>query len=164
MKMERRMSDNTAADVPDDLRPQPEHPFRLLLTTVCVIVIADALFELSALFRPIMSTNIEALLNEGFLLLVVLPLVYFTLFRPMNRIIRQYRSTLGEVKTLRGLILICAECKKIRTDAQSWVQIESYVAKHTEATFSHGFCDDCIRKLYPEDADHIFQKRNARSV
>jgi hypothetical protein len=57
---------------------------------------------------------------------------------------------LSEIKRLRGILPICAECKKIRDDAGYWHQVELYVREHTEAEFSHSMCPDCVRKLYPE--------------
>lgn len=59
----------------------------------------------------------------------------------------------AEIRTLRGLIPICASCKKIRNDAGLWQQIESYIRDHSEAEFTHSFCPDCMRKNYPEYKD-----------
>jgi PAS domain S-box-containing protein len=55
-----------------------------------------------------------------------------------------------DIKTLRGILPICAACKKIRDDAGYWHQVEEYVHAHTEADFSHGICPECIASLYPE--------------
>jgi len=55
-----------------------------------------------------------------------------------------------EVKVLKGIIPICAACKKIRDDKGYWTQVESYIRSHSEAEFSHGLCPDCVKKLYPE--------------
>lgn len=60
------------------------------------------------------------------------------------------QSALAEVKTLRGIIPICAYCKKIRDDQGYWNQVEAYVARHTEADFSHGVCPSCAKKHYPD--------------
>jgi hypothetical protein len=57
---------------------------------------------------------------------------------------------LDEVKTLKGIIPICASCKKIRDDSGYWNQIELYIKEHSEADFSHSICPDCARKLYPD--------------
>ena len=59
------------------------------------------------------------------------------------------QKALKEVKVLRGLIPICASCKKIRNDGGFWQQLEEYLGEHSEAEFSHGLCQPCIRKLYP---------------
>ena len=56
------------------------------------------------------------------------------------------QKALDEVKTLRGLLPICAWCKKIRADDGDWADLESYVTKHSEATFSHGICPDCLSR------------------
>ncbi|MBL0275677.1 MAG: hypothetical protein IPQ24_06160 [Anaeromyxobacter sp.] len=57
----------------------------------------------------------------------------------------------AEVRTLRGLLPVCAWCKKVRDDAGSWEQIEAYVSRHTHAEFSHGMCPECYARHYPED-------------
>jgi DNA-binding response OmpR family regulator len=57
---------------------------------------------------------------------------------------------LAEIKTLRGIVPICASCKKIRDDAGFWQQVDVYVRDHTEAEFSHGICPECMKKLYPD--------------
>jgi methyl-accepting chemotaxis protein len=67
-----------------------------------------------------------------------------------ERLIAELRKTLGEVKTLRGFLPICASCKKIRDDHGYWQQIESYIREHSDAEFSHGLCPDCMQTLYPE--------------
>ena len=60
---------------------------------------------------------------------------------------------LADIKTLRGLLPICAWCKKVRDDGGYWNQIEEYVRKHTEAEFSHGICPDCLAKRFERGAD-----------
>lgn len=64
-------------------------------------------------------------------------------------------KAMAEVRTLSGLLPICANCKKIRDDQGYWEQIEVYLSEHSKAQFSHGICPDCLRKLYPEVADEI---------
>lgn len=56
---------------------------------------------------------------------------------------------LSELHTLRGIIPICANCKKVRTDAGEWQQVERYVHEHSAAQFSHGICPACAQLLYP---------------
>ncbi len=60
---------------------------------------------------------------------------------------------LAEVKTLRGIVPICSRCEKIRDDDGFWQRVDIYVQTHTEATFSHGLCQPCIERLYPELMD-----------
>ena len=61
----------------------------------------------------------------------------------------ELQRALKEVKVLRGLIPICASCKKVRNDGGLWQQLEEYLGEHSEAEFSHGLCQSCIKKLYP---------------
>jgi hypothetical protein len=62
---------------------------------------------------------------------------------------------MDEIKTLRGFILICASCKRIRNDEGYWEQIESYISNYSEAQFSHGCCNECAKKLYPDFVDDM---------
>lgn len=66
-----------------------------------------------------------------------------------EELIRVLQSTLEEVNTLRGIIPICASCKKIRDENGYWNQVEEYIQQHTEAAFTHGICEDCVSTLYP---------------
>lgn len=67
--------------------------------------------------------------------------------------IAELQRAMAEIKTLRGIVPICASCKKIRDDHGYWKQVEVYVREHTEAEFSHGICPGCMKKLYPELAE-----------
>jgi DNA-binding response OmpR family regulator len=67
----------------------------------------------------------------------------------LRRSNEELQMALKEVKVLRGLIPICASCKKIRNDGGFWQQLEEYLSEHSEAEFSHGLCQPCIKKLYP---------------
>lgn len=67
-----------------------------------------------------------------------------------ERNIRDLKHALDEVRTLKGLIPICATCKKIRDDKGYWNQIEAYISDHSEAEFTHGICPDCAMKLMEE--------------
>lgn len=71
-----------------------------------------------------------------------------------EKLIDDLEAALGKVKTLSGLLPICASCKKIRDDHGYWHQVESYLSHHSEAMFSHGICPECIEQLYPELRKH----------
>lgn len=64
--------------------------------------------------------------------------------------IAQLEDALAEVKTLRGIIKVCSYCGRAQRDDASWAQIEAYVQEHTEASFSHGICPECIVKVRAE--------------
>jgi hypothetical protein len=59
-------------------------------------------------------------------------------------------TALAEIRTLRGLLCICAWCKRIRDEAQSWESVERYVQNRTHASFSHGICPDCLQAQVKE--------------
>jgi hypothetical protein len=67
-----------------------------------------------------------------------------------SKTISELRKALVRVKTLSGLLPICASCKKVRDDQGYWNQIEAYIEAYSEAQFSHGICPECAEKLYPE--------------
>lgn len=64
--------------------------------------------------------------------------------------IGELQRALAEIKTLRGIVPICAWCKKIRDDEGYWSQVEVYVHDHSEADFTHGICPECMKKLDDE--------------
>ncbi len=66
------------------------------------------------------------------------------------KLIAELTVALGSIKTLRGLIPMCAWCKKIRDDKGYWEQVESFVAQHTEAEFTHSICPECQTRVHPE--------------
>jgi PAS domain S-box-containing protein len=64
-------------------------------------------------------------------------------------LIAQLQEAAASIKTLSGLLPICAGCKKIRDDEGSWSQIEVFVSSRTSAEFSHGLCPDCMKAYFP---------------
>ncbi|MBN1631532.1 MAG: GAF domain-containing protein [Thermoleophilia bacterium] len=68
----------------------------------------------------------------------------------LDRKNRELEQALSEVKTLQGLLPICASCKKIRDDEGYWNQLEIYLKKHAGVKFSHSLCPECEKHLYPE--------------
>jgi PAS domain S-box-containing protein len=65
-----------------------------------------------------------------------------------EKLIKDLQVALAEVKTLSGMLPICASCKKVRDDKGYWNQIETYIAHRTAATFSHGLCPHCLVKEF----------------
>jgi PAS domain S-box-containing protein len=70
-----------------------------------------------------------------------------------EKLIQELQEALAKVKTLHGLLPICSACKKIRDDKGYWNQIEVYIQSHSDAEFTHSFCPECMRRLYPEIFD-----------
>jgi PAS domain S-box-containing protein len=67
-----------------------------------------------------------------------------------ERLIEELRDALNKVKTLSGMLPICACCKKIRDDKGYWNQLEAYIGQHSEVLFTHSYCPDCLKKVYAE--------------
>lgn len=69
--------------------------------------------------------------------------------REKLRLIEELTHALSHVKELKGLLPICASCKKIRDDKGYWQQVETYIKQHSDAEFTHGICPECAKRLYP---------------
>ncbi len=67
-----------------------------------------------------------------------------------ERIIARLRATLDNIRTLKGLLPICAHCKRIRDDSGKWHLLETYLRAHAEVEFSHSLCPECLHSLYPD--------------
>jgi len=67
-----------------------------------------------------------------------------------EKLISQLQEALDNIKTLKGLLPICANCKKIRDDKGYWNQIEAYIRDRSDAEFSHSICPECAEILYPD--------------
>jgi DNA-binding response OmpR family regulator len=61
--------------------------------------------------------------------------------------IRELQEALAHVNQLKGIIPICAQCKKIRDDQNYWQRVEKYIAKNVDAKFTHGLCPDCAEAV-----------------
>jgi hypothetical protein len=81
-----------------------------------------------------------------FLIMVILLAQLKRSYEEQRRIAHELRVSLTQVKILSGLIPMCAWCKKVRDDQGYWQQVEAYIAEHSEATFTHGICQECHDK------------------
>lgn len=79
-----------------------------------------------------------------------------------EELIKQLQKALNEVKMLNGLLPICAHCKKIRDDKGYWNQIEGYIQKYSDATFSHGICPECSEKFYSREDWYMDMKNKKK--
>ncbi len=71
--------------------------------------------------------------------------------KKQKELISKLHKAIDEIKSLKGIIPICASCKKIRDDSGYWHQVEEYVSKHTEAEFTHGLCPECTNQIYGKE-------------
>ena len=67
-----------------------------------------------------------------------------------KKLIQKLEASLSEIRTLRGILPLCAFCKKIRDDKGYWEQVDVHISKHTEADISHSICPECFKKHYPD--------------
>jgi hypothetical protein len=67
-----------------------------------------------------------------------------------KRLVAKLQEALDEVSVLNGLLSICASCKRIKDEHDTWQPLEGYIQSRSGAKFTHGLCPDCLRKLYPE--------------
>lgn len=66
-----------------------------------------------------------------------------------EKLIARLQMARADVKTLTGMLPICASCKKIRDDKGYWSQVEEYIERFADVEFSHGLCPECLITLYP---------------
>ena len=66
-------------------------------------------------------------------------------------LILELQSTLAEVRELKGMLPICAWCKKVRDDEGFWLQVDTYLSGHTKATLTHGICPECREKVFSDN-------------
>jgi hypothetical protein len=75
-----------------------------------------------------------------------------------EELIKNLQKALADVKTLSGMLPICAWCKKIRNDEGYWQKIEAYLKSHSDLDFTHSICHECAKKEYPELYPQIKEK------
>jgi PAS domain S-box-containing protein len=71
-----------------------------------------------------------------------------------ENLVAELQDALAKIKTLSGMLPICATCKKIRDDKGYWNILEAYISKHSDVSFSHGICPECAKKTY-EQIEHL---------
>ncbi|MBN2442171.1 MAG: response regulator [Spirochaetales bacterium] len=81
---------------------------------------------------------------------IVIAVARFNDMLELRRLNADLKKALEKVKTLSGMLPICAHCKKIRDDQGYWNQVEVYIKNHSDVEFTHGICPDCISKFFPE--------------
>ena len=69
--------------------------------------------------------------------------------------VMELEKALSQVKSLHGLLPICSYCKRIRNDRNYWQRVESYIAEHSEAEFTHGVCPQCYESIVKPELEHL---------
>jgi K+-sensing histidine kinase KdpD len=131
-----------------------------LLTTLLSVFLVDYLFDQTPLRLDLNLPDFERAFAFTLVALIVSHLA-----ATRKRTIAKLRSindkleeALTEVKQLRGILPICSSCKKIRDAKGEWTDVAAYISDHTDAEFSHGICQPCVERLYPE----IYQRMALR--
>jgi hypothetical protein len=139
-------------------------PGYLFAITILSVFFSEALVMLFLSYLPSTSLLKVALLDATMLSIIVFPMLFLLVLRPMRnylnqrtlmekereKLIIELQVALAEIKILKGLIPICTWCKNIRADNGDWIKIESYIEEHSEAEFTHGICLTCAKKEFPE--------------
>lgn len=123
---------------------------KILLSILLTIFLVEAclmlLIHLAKFSNPLMNILFDALA----LPILLAPSLYLFAYKPLLKANRELSHALEEIKTLKGIIPICAYCKKIRDDKEIWQQMEDYISDHSDAQFSHGMCPDCYAEQLVE--------------
>jgi len=77
---------------------------------------------------------------------------------------RELQEVLGNIRILRGLLPLCASCKKIRDDKGYWNQLEAYILNHSDARITHGICPECMKQLYGDFLEEVPNSKGIVSV
>ena len=172
IKVRKHPEELTATASTDNVPSVFLRPGYLLLIIVLVIFVCEVLIMFVLGRLPSLAPYQKMFLDAILLSTVTFPSLYFLVFRPLNlhisrrrqaeqqkdKLIEQLKNAIDEVKTLQGIIPICSSCKSIRDDKGYWQKVESYIQNHSDAVFSHGLCNDCIRKNYPDQAERIIKR------
>jgi DNA-binding response OmpR family regulator len=123
-------------------RPTSDPPYLILLTArgACDDIVAG--LESGAdeyLTKPVDPAELRARLLAGCRVL--------ELRANLAARVAELEAALARVKQLHGLLPICSYCKRIRTDANYWQQVEAYLAQHADVSFSHGICPSCFETV-----------------
>lgn len=116
-------------------------PIYMAMLTSCFVIVGFY-------FSPQGGAQWQVISNRALAVFAIWVTAILSLQR--RRFLDEKLDALSELKILRGLLSICASCKKIREDSGQWTPIESYVHEHSEASFSHGICPECEQRLYPD--------------
>ncbi|MFA6148592.1 MAG: DUF3365 domain-containing protein [bacterium] len=103
--------------------------------------------------RSIRTAERRAIGRHAIFLATALSILFFLGFR-ITKLAGSLEESQRQVRTLEGILPMCANCKKIRKEGASpadpgaWMPVEAYIADHSEAKFSHGICPECAKALY----------------
>jgi hypothetical protein len=131
-----------------------------------VVLATSGIVFLSVVITSLALAAFQGFIDTlGIIISVVAPLLifplpammFFSTFVKLHQAEEELRAkngelerALSEVRTLSGLLPICCGCKKIRDDQGYWNEVEQYFCDRLDLQLSHGFCPECLARLYPE--------------
>jgi hypothetical protein len=134
----------------------------VVLTAVSIFVSISGTFLILSFLDASEETFGPGLTIAAIMPLIVAPLtlsIPLRLLLQLDRaeqekaqLVKELQESITNIKTLKGLIPICASCKKIRDDEGFWQHLEVYIHDHSDAVLSHGYCPECAQQLYAEIA------------
>lgn len=77
-----------------------------------------------------------------------------------EKLISELQDAMSRIKTLSGLLPTCAWCRKVRDDDGYWKKVETYIEEHSDASFTHGICPECLQKNDPESYREFIDSNN----
>jgi len=139
--LDRMMPGVDGVDLCKAARLLPSYPPLYILMVTSAAETADVTAGLDAgaddyVVKPFKPSDLKARAQVGMRMVA--------LQESMARRLAELEQALASVKQLRGLLPMCAYCKKIRVDDKYWQQLEGYLTDHSDAEFSHGICPECF--------------------
>jgi len=110
-----------------------------------------------------LTERLEYIITSSIFVCIALIVPLWIIIRDVSRLeetTARLQGALDNIKTLEGLLPICANCKNIRDDDGYWHQVEVYVRQHSNAKFSHSICPECADQLYPGLYDEVKTEKN----
>jgi len=99
------------------------------------------------------TEQLEYMITSSVFVCIALVIPLWIIVRDFSRLEKtteRLQGAIDNIKTLEGLLPMCASCKNIRDDDGYWQQVEVYIRQHSNAKFSHSICPQCARQLYPD--------------
>jgi len=110
-----------------------------------------------------MTEQMEYMITSSVFVIIALIVPFGIIIRDFSRLektTKRLQGALDNIKTLEGLLRMCANCKNIRDDDGYWQQVEVYIRQHSNANFSHSICPKCAAQLYPGLYDEAKTEEN----
>jgi len=126
-------------------------PTRILFIIVLALFAGEATIMMLLSRLPQMAAPARAIADATILALVLLPVLYLNMYRPMAKVVSKQAEVIACVKTLKGIVPICMHCHKMRIGQDDWQNLETFLEVHTQAQLSHGLCRECEHEHYADD-------------